>query len=157
MKPDGPSSSEVIFSAPHAEAINDKRPETYATFAHTLFRRAIERRGITKRYPSATVGQHVDANPDEKLLHTRPAANDPAAVHRWVGRMVDIPRNPKRHNLHFDVFNRLVPFNEPLRYRMSELTKRSSSFFTAASRAPQEHRRRTAPTPKTKSITMKRT
>lgn len=135
MKPDGPVLNKVTFSEPRAEQINDESREVYAAFADTLLRRAIERSGIKRRYPSMTVGQ---ADPDSKLLRARPEMNDPVAVRNWVGRMVDILRDPKRDYLHLNVLYLLVPMTDPLRYKDERIDAVLFDLFRRGSQSAAE-------------------
>jgi hypothetical protein len=62
-----------------------------------------------------TIGRHIDRNDDEKFLHTSPP-EDATALQRWIGRLIEILRNPERQELHSTIMKRLVPTSEPFRY-----------------------------------------
>jgi hypothetical protein len=87
----------------------------YAEFAEFLLLRLLERSGIQDRYPMPTIGRHVDRNDDETFLHT-PSPDDATALQHWIGRLIEILRNPERQELHSTIMERLVPTSEPLRY-----------------------------------------
>jgi hypothetical protein len=87
----------------------------YAEFAEFLLLRLLKRSGIQDRYPMPTIGRHIDRNDDENFLHTSPPENATALQH-WIGRLIEILRNPERQELHSTIMERLVPTSEPLRY-----------------------------------------
>lgn len=119
MKPHGPTLQHANFGEPCGHCLNSNaHPEAYAAFADTLLRRVIRRSGIKRRYPVPVVGKHIDPDDDAKFLHTRrPDPHDSEAQSRWIGRLVQILRNPKRQYLYSSVMEMLVPISDPLRYR----------------------------------------
>ena len=118
MKPDGPVIEKAVFGEPCGECAAGNVAESCDTFAATLIRRLIERSGIKRRYPVPKIGRYVDPDPDAKFLHAPPPdGDDPEAVKRWIGRLADILRNPKRQYLCSDVMDMLVPISNPLRYK----------------------------------------
>jgi len=117
IKPDGPVSEQTIISEPCGECIAQGDGTSYQGFADTLIRRLVERSGIKRRYPVPKVGKHFDPDEDARFLHDPPPeGTDSEAVKRWIGRLVDILRNPERQYLYSDVMDMLVPISDPLRY-----------------------------------------
>jgi hypothetical protein len=94
----------------------------YADFADMLLRRLIERSGIQHRYPMPTVGHYIDRDDDEKFLRIPPPDPGNATERkRWIARLAQILRNPKRQYLHDTIMEILVPISDPLRYQDPEI------------------------------------
>lgn len=117
IRPDGPVLEKTVISEPCGDCIAQGDGRSYQSFAATLLGRLADRSGIKRRYPVPKVGIHFCPDDDAKFLHERPPDRTNAkAVRSWVGRLVEILRNPERQHLHSDVMDMLVPISEPLRY-----------------------------------------
>jgi len=132
MKPDGPVIEKALFGSPCGQCIFEKDYTSYESFAATLIRRLIERIGIKPRYPTPTIGKHLDPDDDAKFLHIPPPDRaDTDATKLWVGRLTDILHNPGRQYLCSAVMDRLVPTHDPLRYDDRRIDAARWTFYTA--------------------------
>lgn len=125
MKPDGPVLGRDLLGTPNGEDLDDEQFSSFPAFAYTVIRRVIEREGIKSRRPLPTIGHHVDPNPDAEFLrlHPQPDSDDAKTVKQWVQRMAAILRNPQRYEMHNDVLYALVPIEDPLRYKDSQIDR----------------------------------
>ena len=118
MKPDGPVTDTAILGEPCDQWIDVESHKWQGAFAYALIRRLAERSGIKQRYPIPKIGHFSDNDPDSIFLRTSapPDSNDQEATKRWVARLLEILRNPKRDFLYYSVMELLVPLYDPLRY-----------------------------------------
>jgi hypothetical protein len=118
MKPNGPVIEKAIFGAPCGQCIGEKEHTSYESFADTLIRRLTQRSGIKERYPIPKVIHYADTDSDSVFYRTHPPprSDDKPATRQWVGRLLEILRNPNRDFLYWNVMETLVPISDPFRY-----------------------------------------
>ncbi len=136
MKPGGPETKLLSFGEPCGQCL-DRDTGAVAPFASSLLRRLAERSGIKHRYPLPKVGVPVYASDDAKFVATEPPPNpaDRAAVQKWVGRLLDILKNPQDQGSYSVVLDHLVPASDPLRYKDARINAAVLDVFRRANEA----------------------
>jgi hypothetical protein len=88
-----------------------------ASFADLLLSRELEKRGADLNGATATVGRELPLSKAERFVNETkpPDPHDASASRRWIGRMVELLRNPKGA-FRDHIIDKLVPREEPSRY-----------------------------------------
>ena len=118
MTPDGPIVERANFGEPCGHCMGGKEYTSYEAFADTLIRRLAQRSGIRERYPIPRVVHYIDNDPDSVFYRTHPppSKDDRTATRKWVGRLLEILRNPKSDFLYWTVMETLAPIADPFRF-----------------------------------------